>query len=232
MYPLVESAKATEQEELTTLLRYTLISQANPYAVISDSHYSKDDSAEVKIASIAFYGLPDEQFCQVLGQQPEQIKIVNAHVWPRSGTITLPLFGLKTENVHNPRNVLRLHQCIERAFDSRELVFVSDVNDQLVVKVLSTDLKPTLLKGTQKRFADIDGAPLQIKSMGALPYRQLLAHHSVLAHRWAREKGWISDDLAAEEVNAGALMEHSLDPEAQERIKLLWRKYLRMVDFS
>jgi len=219
-----QSAKATEQEELITLLRYTLISQANPYAVISDSHYSKDDSAEVKIASMAFYGLPDERFCQVLGQQPEHIKIVNAHVWPRSGTATLPLFGLKTEDVHNPRNVLRLHQCIERAFDSRELVFVADANDQLVVKVLSTDLKPTLLKGTQKRFADIDGAPLQIKSTGALPYRRLLAHHSVLAHRWAREKGWISDDLAAEEVKAGALMEHSIDTAAQERIKLLWRK--------
>jgi len=220
-------ARATEQSELSgliTLLRYTLISQANPYTAISDSHYSAQDSAEVRIASMAFYGLPDERFCQILGQQPQQIKIINAHVWPRSGTATLPLFDLKTEDIHNPRNVLRLHQCIERAFDRRELVFVADANDQLVVKVLSLDLKSKLLKGTQKRFAEIDGAPLQIKIAGALPYRRLLAHHSVLAHRWAREKGWISDDLATEEVNAGALMEHSLDPEAQERIKLLWRK--------
>jgi hypothetical protein len=222
--PQATTMEPSELSDLTTLLRYNLISQTNPYAVISDSHSSAQDSAEVKIASMAFYGLPDETFCQVLGQQPEQIKIVNAHVWPRSGTATLPLFDLKTEDIHNPRNVLRLHHGIERAFDKRELVFVADANDQLVVKVLSTDLKPTLLKGTQKRFAEIDGAPLQIKSAGALPYRRLLAHHSVLAHRWAREKGWISDDLAAEEVNAGALLEHSLDREAQQRIKLLWRK--------
>jgi len=213
---------ATEQSGLITLLRYTLISQANPYAAISDSHYSAQDSAVVRQLSMDFYGLPNDRFCQILGQQPQQIKIVNAHVWPRSGTETLPLFDLKTEDIHNPRNVLRLHQCIERAFDRRELVFVADANDQLVVKVLSLDLKSKVLKGTKKQFAEIEGDPLQIAR--ALPYRRLLAHHSVLAHRWAREKGWISEDLAAEEVNAGALMENSLDPVAQERIKLLWRQ--------
>ena len=119
----------SEMSGLTTLLRHTLISQANPYAAISDSHYSAQDSAEVRIASMAFYGLTDERFCQLLGQQPQQIKIVNAHVWPRSGAATLPLFDLKTEDIHSPRNVLRLHQCIECAFDGRELVFVAGAND-------------------------------------------------------------------------------------------------------
>jgi hypothetical protein len=221
---VARTAEQSDLSDLITLLRYTLISQTNPYAVISDSHYSAQDSPEVKTASMAFYGLPDERFCQILGQQPEQIKIVNAHVWPRSGTATLPLFDLKTKDIHNPRNVLRLHKDIERAFDGRELVFVAGANDRLVVKVLSPYLPSKLLTGTQQRFAEIDGAPLQIKSAGALPYRRLLAHHSVLAHRWAREQGWITDDLAAEEVNAGALMEHSLDQQAQDRIRLLWRK--------
>jgi len=224
MAAVARATELSELSDLTTLLRYTLISQANPYAAISDSHYSAQDSEEMRAASTAFYGLRDERFCQILGQQPEQIKIINAHVWPRSGTATLPLFGLKAEDIHSPRNVLRLHKDIERAFDKRELVFVADANDQLVLKVLSDDLKLKLLKGTQKRFGEIDGAPLQVKKAGALPYRRLLAHHSVLAHRWAREKGWISDDLAAEEMKAGALMEHSLDPEAQERMKLLLRK--------
>jgi hypothetical protein len=85
---------------------------------VSESHDSAQDSTEVKAASIAFYGLPGARFCQILGQQPEQIKIVNAH-------------------------------------------------DQL-----------------------------------------------------ARTKKRISDDLAAEEVKAAALMEHSLDPEAENRMKL------------
>ena len=155
------------------------------------------------------------------------MKITNAHIWPRHATASLPLFDLKTEDIYNPRNVLRLQQCIERAFDHKELTIVSDANGQLVLKVLSEDLlkSSTLLKGTQKRFADIDGAPLQIlNTEGHLPYWRLLANHSVLAHKKAREKNWISDDLAAEEVNACALMEHSLDREARDRLKLMWRK--------
>ena len=217
-------SRTTEESDLMILLRSVLISQTNPYAVISYSHDSKEDSEETKEQSIAFYGLGNKSFCQVLGQQPEQIKIVNAHVWPRNGTSTLPVFGLQPDDVHNPRNVLRLHQCIERAFDRRQMVFVADAHDRIVVKLLASEIRSTLLKGTATTFSDIDGLPLITKVAGHFPYRQLLAHHSVLAHRWAREQGWISDDLAAEEVNAAALMGHSLDPEAQERIKLLWRK--------
>ena len=222
-------AKTTEQVELanlTSLLRLNLISQANPYAAISDSHYSQQDSEIVRANSIAYYGLPSEKYCQILGQQPEQIKIVNAHIWPRSGTAMLSLFGLETGDIHSPRNVLRLHKCIERAFDRRELTIVasSDAGGQLVVKVLNNNIFSVLLKGTQVRFSDIDGVPLKIGLPGVYPYRRLLAHHSVLSHRYAREKGWITEDLVPEEVSAGALMEYSLDQQAQDRIKLLWQQ--------
>jgi hypothetical protein len=130
---------------------------------------------------------------------------------------------LRPEDIHSPRNVLRLHKDIERAFDSRFLTFVAGEDEQPVLKVLNEDLHVKLLAGTQKRFAEIDGLPLIISKPGALPFKRLVAHHSVLTHQLARTKKWISDDLAAEEVNATALMEHSLDPEAQNRIKLLWQ---------
>jgi len=213
--------------DLKRIIQMNMITQMDPYEAISESHSSAQDSAEARTASIAYYGLPGEKFCQILGPQPEHVKITNAHIWPRRATASLPLFDLKTEDIHNPRNVLRLQQCIERAFDRKELTIVADADGRLVLKVLSEDLlKPTsaLLKGTQKQFADIDGAPLQILNTGNLPYRRLLANHSVLAHKKAREKTWISGDLAAEEVNAGALREHSLDREAQDRLKLMWRK--------
>ena len=82
------------------------------------------------------------------------------------------------------------------------------------------------------RFSDIDGAPLQIKTTGVFPYRRLLGHHFGLAHRWAREKGWISEDLDAKEVNIAALMEHSLDEQAQARLKMLWQGRLTSPDHS
>lgn len=63
-------------------------------------------------------------------------------------------------------------------------------------------------------------APLRIKSVGALTYKRrlLVAHHSVLTHRRAREKHWTSDDLATDEVNASALVEEdSLDQRLDSR---------------
>ena len=212
-----------ESKQLDILYRQSLLAQTNPYAAISESHFSQQDSEEARNASISFYGLPSEKYCQVLGQQLEHTKVVNAHIWPRSSTKTLPLFDLKMEDIHNPRNLLRLHQSIERAFDRRELAFIAGDNDSFTVKVLSRQLMSEQLKGIQMRFADIDGEKLKIPKQGSIPYRRLLAHHSILAHRYAREKGWINDDLSAEEFNAGALLEHLLDKEAQERIKLLWK---------
>ena len=212
-----------EAARLDILYSQNLLAQTNPYAAISESHFSQQDSEEARNASINFYGLPNEKYCQVLAEQPEHSKVVNAHIWPRSSTRSLPRVGLKMEDIHKPRNILRLHQSIERAFDRRELAFIAGDNDSFVVKVLSPEIRLEQLKGLQKRFADIDGEKLKISKQGSLPYRRLLAHHSVLAHQYAREKGWIGDDLSAEEFNAGALLEHSLDKEAQERIKLLWK---------
>lgn len=69
------NTKYREQAELTALLKSMLISNANPYETVSDSHYSAQDSTDATQSSISYYGLPNENFCQVLGQQPEQIKI-------------------------------------------------------------------------------------------------------------------------------------------------------------
>jgi hypothetical protein len=208
--------------QVTSALRCSLAAQANPYEVISQSHCSQDDSTEVKQASMAYYGLPNERFCQILGQQPQQIKIINAHIWPRHATSSIRLFDLNPRDIHTPRNVLRLHKDIERAFDSREVTFVGQ-GENLVLKVLAPSIRNRCLAGTQKRFVDIDGRRLKILNQNVLPFRRLLAHHSVLAHQHARAMGWITDDLEAEELQAANLMAHSLDQLAQDRLKMLWR---------
>jgi hypothetical protein len=87
--------------------------------------------------------------------------------------------------------------------------------------VLSPHIGNTFLTGTEERFADIDGRRLKIlsKKPNILPFKRLLAHHSVLAHQYAREMGWITDDLETEELQAANLMAHSLDQLAQDRLK-------------
>ena len=89
------------------------------------------------------------------------------------------------------------------------------------VEMKNPDTKKTPLKGTSKTFNEIDGSPLLLPS-GNIPYRQFLANHAVLAYKHAREKGWTTQDLSEVKVKAEALLAHSLDKEAQERLALLW----------
>ena len=152
------------------------------------------------------------------------MKIVNAHIWPRSASDHLPIFGLEVSDIHSPRNVLRLHQAIERSFNRRQVCFVQgEGGNTFILKVLDGTLRSTKLKGTSTTFADIEGKTLQTLKGNHLPFRRFLAHHAVLCYRYAREKEWIaSEDLSEIEVQDKALLEHSLDEKAQQRIKYLW----------
>mmetsp|Transcript_2256 Transcript_2256/g.6362 ORF Transcript_2256/g.6362 Transcript_2256/m.6362 type:complete len:305 (-) Transcript_2256:2001-2915(-) len=208
--------------ELRGLLQRFLASHADPYVAVSATHYSRDDSQSVQAASIAYYGLCNEKFCQVLGAvDRNRVSVINAHIWPRSAAQDLILFDLQPAKIHDERNVLRLQKDIERAFDHRELTFVENDEGALVVKVINPDILSETLTGTTMTFNDIQGTPLLLPS-GKNPFRRLIAHHSILSHKNARTQGWIGDDLSEVEVKAGALIAHSLDEEAQARLKLLW----------
>eukprot|EP00977_Amphora_coffeiformis_P013361 scaffold3484_cov184-Amphora_coffeaeformis.AAC.2 len=109
------------------MLQRFLISHSDPYVAISEEHYSKQDSVSVRNASVAYYGLNDERFCQVLGPvDPNRVSVINTHIWPRHACQDLSLFDLDPSFVHDPRNVLRLQKDIERAFDNRQLTFIED----------------------------------------------------------------------------------------------------------
>ena len=208
--------------DLRGLLQRFLASHADPYVAISAAHFSQDDSQSVKAASIAYYGLNSEKFCQVLGAvDPNHVSVVNAHIWPRSAAQDLILFDIQPAKIHNERNVLRLQKDIERAFDRRELTFVEDDAGALVVKILNPAILSDTLAGTTKTFYDIQGLPLLLPS-GKIPFQRLIVHHSILSHKNARTQGWIGDDLSQVESKAVALLAHSLDEEAQTRLKLLW----------
>lgn len=218
-------------DRLIQMLQRFLIAHSDPYAAISEAHYSKQDSESVRISSVAYYGLTDAKFCQVLGKvDPNRVSVVNSHIWPRHAAQDLSFFDLDPSSVHDARNVLRLQKDIERAFDSRQLTFIEDTTSasssrlQLIVKILCPKSVSDAidLTGTKMRLSDIEGRGLLLPN-GQVPFRRILAHHAVVAHRYARASGWLSDsDLSQAEIQASALMEHSLDEEAQSRLKLLW----------
>lgn len=216
-------SRAVDNSETNQLLQRFLLSHADPYVAISESHFSKDDSETVKAASIAYYELASEKHCQVLGVvDPNHVSVVNAYIWPRHATTDLPLFDLEPSDIHNARNVLRLQKDIERAFDERKLTFISD-GSKLRVRILCQDLNSEVLTGTAVCFLDIEGREL-LHPESKRPFWRLLAHHCMVSHRHARAMGWTDQDMSEVEVQCTALMAHSLDEEAQRRLKVLWQK--------
>jgi hypothetical protein len=178
------------------------------------------ESTTAKTNSINFYGLESRKHCQVLGPGTKHVK--NAHIWPHNNMENLPLIDLVATDIDDPKNVLRLHSDIEHKFDRFLLTFVPS-GDGFVLEVLDPSIKSITLKDTTVTFENIDGHPLLFPS-GNRPWRRILGTHSILAHRKAREKGYLEEDqLTAAESSAQELMEFSLDKEAHERIRMVLR---------
>lgn len=180
------------------------------------SERTKSESSIARNNSVSHYGLGSRRTCQILGANTGHVK--NAHIWPHNNSEALVLVDLQPADIDDPRNVLRLHEDIEYYLDRFHLTLVPSGTD-FVLKVLDCTILPSRLKGRDETFGDIDGRTLQCPS-GNIPWRRLLATHSILAHQKAREKAWLTEDqFTAAETNAHDLMEFSLDPEAQDRVK-------------
>lgn len=178
------------------------------------------DSTTAKKNSIQFYGLESRKHCQVLGPETKNVK--NAHLWPHNNMENLPLIDLVAADIDDPKNVIRLHSDIEHNFDRFLLTFVPS-GDGFVLEVLDPSIKNITLKDTTFTFEEIDGRPLLFPNSNR-PWRRILGTHSILAHRKAREKGFLEEDqLTAAESSAQELMEFSLDRDAQARIRMVLR---------
>ena len=180
------------------------------------SERTKSESSTARNNSVSHYGLSSRTTCQILGTNTDHVK--NAHIWPHNNSEALVLVDLQPSDIDDPRNVLRLHEDIEYYLDRFHLTLVPSGTD-FVLNVLDNSILPLRLKDRSETFGDIDGRTLQCPS-GNIPWRRLLATHSILAHQKAREKNWLTEDqFTAAETNAQDLMNFSLDAEAQDRVK-------------
>ena len=136
----------------------------------------------------------------------------------------MPLFDLLPDAIDDPRNILRVHKKVERAFDSKELTFVM-TGDVLTLKVLAPDLRSEVLDDTGMTFSDIDRRSLRFNSAN-VPFRRLLAAHSIAAHRFAELQSWIvGQDRTEEEVRAMDLARISLgDSESMKKVAYFFRR--------
>lgn len=111
-----------------------------------------------------------------------------AHIWPKwtkgSG---LEVLELSQNDVNNPRNFLRLHEAIEKAFDRKRLYFERmTTSDPSSVQLKVIILDPTLLleaitkgKNDVIHFNDINGASFDYVFYPTQPFMRLLAQYAI-----------------------------------------------------
>ena len=187
---------------------------------------TQDDSSTVAGIAITHYGLEKKADCQLLG--PDTKHVINLHIWPEWAVNELPLFDLPLDAINDPRNILRVHKKVERAFDSKELTFVM-TGDVLTLKVLAPGILRQVLDDTGFTFSDIDRKSLRFNSAN-VPFRRLLAAHSIAAHRFAEDQNWIAgEDLTEEEVRATNLVRLSLgDSDSMKKVEHFFRRQNEM----
>jgi hypothetical protein len=138
--------------------------------------------------------------CMVLGVI-QKADIICSHIWPaHTGGRGLESFNLRQEDVNNPRNFLRLHKDIERAFDHKRLYFeyVSGPSPLIMrVVLLDPQLQSEEIKfnnGTSKPFSSIHNQILSHQfTEDKKPFLRLLSLHAHHAITKAKSQNWIPD---------------------------------------
>lgn len=134
----------------------------------------------------------------------------------------LDLVGLTTEDIDQPKNILRLHKDIEKNFDLMNLTFLfsGGTDGTFDLKVLAPDLLRQELADVGLTFRALNGRSLQFPN-GNFPWRRLLGTHCHFAFALGRERGWLPEEqLTAAEIHADEMLGFSLDETAVSRIKL------------
>ena len=219
-----------QQQPLDDVVRFmpTLMAMASANLDAWDrtsEQRTKIESDTVRQSVMDYYGIRSKQYCQILKARTKNV--VNAHIWPKGSKSNLVLLGLNPADIDDPQNVLRLHKDLERCYDHKQVTFVESPVDSRgwVLKVLDPTILDETLEGTDMTMKEVNGGTLRFHNT-ARPWRQVLALHSIMAHRHARTEGWLNndDDLCEAEVNAHELVHHSLDTEAQDRLRLFLRQ--------
>jgi len=213
------SSKLDKLGNLEQPMRYLMMKELDPWERTSGSR-SHAAAASLTPPVLHHYGLQGN-FCQVIG--PTQASIITAHLWPNhTNGLGLNFFDLKQEDLENPRNFLRLHFQIEKAFDHRQLTIVKAGN-HLLVWVLDPSLMSTQLQNVKGgiTFQQLHRRPLQFLN-SERPFTRILAAHVAASFRHAEKEGWIQapEQMSLAHEWATEMARHSMSNTASEH--LLW----------
>eukprot|EP01040_Poterioochromonas_malhamensis_P015451 gene15451-17292_t len=171
---------------------YLLQELLDPWEKIhSEAKSQVEDNERENLKPVTdYYGCPIKKYCMVLGAVSHcQIKC--SHIWPKwTKGAGLEVLELSQNEVNSPRNFLRLHETIEKAFDKKKLYFerVATADSNLIqLKVVILDpslLQETIVKGSNDliTFNDINGKLFDYvfthKNPERKPFMRLVAQHA------------------------------------------------------
>lgn len=160
-----------------------------------------------------FYGMKQKGQCMVLGKATH-CQITTAHIWPRyTRGRGLEAFELSRLDVNNPRNFLRLHKSIEKAFDHKRLTFLPvSMADTGELQMEVVILDPALLQEdisynqTTVKFSTLHHKQFHyVFKCGQTPYTRLLSAHAIRAYSKGKVIGWPEAEQHEAEARSGAL---------------------------
>jgi len=227
---VVQNATAVsraEFESLSRTVKYTsmrveIFNLIIPNARIfwNPSKLSREDNAPFKQALIDYWRVNTSRKriqCQITGIMLPRGQVRASHILPHSCSLSLPLFGLATDDINDPRNGLLLCEEIEQAFDNLEVCFVW-ANPQIRFIVLDKRKlwNQPVAQSTTITFGNVHNKSLITN--GQTLCRRLLGYHAWVAHDLALERGWIQredweDFEVFHDLSVGALEEGEERPD-------------------
>lgn len=171
----------------------------------------------------AYYDIAKSKYCMFFGQATH-CDILCAHLWP-SHTVGegLQVMGLSKDDVDQPRNFLRLHKVLEKAFDRKRIIFeyhsMGDGEFKLKLRVLDPEFEQEVINLNNQPA--ITGAAIKnVLSHYTFcetrkPFRRVLAVHAQKSLTSAKQQGWIPDvgNITAFRDRAIELARLSLEPQ-------------------
>jgi hypothetical protein len=181
-----------------------------------------------------FYGVAKKHYCMVLGKATH-CDIICAHIWPsHTNGKGLEGFGLEAEEVHHPRNFLRLQKDIERAFDHKRLYFeyvdgAESNRIRLRVVLLDPEIgkKNISFNGKSIPFCDVHDTIFDHTFVNdKKPFLRLISLHADQAVLKAKGMNWISDnsDTISKRARILDLARLSLEPNHRTVLDAFFQK--------
>jgi len=192
---LLERDERRHREQLQILRHLT--QPQNPWAEMARTSAASDTSSQQGFRpALAAYYNPESPGttvqCAVTGiaDDPGVVRVVAAHIWPKSAAATFPLE--LTDGVNHPSNGIFFHKCIEEVFDQLRVCLVCNpFKISATFVVLDEELLEEGVEGTNCNFKTLHKRRLQF-DQDKRPSFQLLSRHAQQAFAHSGNKQWMS----------------------------------------